>query len=133
MEKVGIVSGTSQILKTFQSNVGKGFRPSPPKGEVTADRITLLGAIQVIQEKYDNAWKMKPGKKKYLPTSVFGRACFHAVTYTNMAVKANKKKRCRDIVYILPKGPFTDSFSSVWKALFKATVDNEDGQTAAEG
>jgi len=61
---VGIVSGTSQILKTFQSNVGSGFKPRPPSGDVIADNATLLGAIQVIQEKYDRAWKMNPGKKK---------------------------------------------------------------------
>lgn len=64
IEKVGIVSGMSQMLKTFQSNVGSGFKPRPPRGEVMADSATLLGAIQVIQEKYDKAWKMKLGKKK---------------------------------------------------------------------
>jgi hypothetical protein len=51
IEKVGIVSGTSQIEKTFQSKVGKGFNPRPPNGEVIADRAMLLGAIQVIHEK----------------------------------------------------------------------------------
>lgn len=62
--KVGMVRGTSQILNTFQSKVGSGFKPRPPKGEVMADRDTLSGEIQVIHEKYDRAWKMKPGKKK---------------------------------------------------------------------
>ena len=51
MEKVGMVSGTSQIEKTFQSKVGKGFNPRPPRGEVMADKAMLLGAIQVIHEK----------------------------------------------------------------------------------
>ena len=64
MEKVGIVSGTSQIEKTFQSNVGSGFNPRPPRGEVIAERAMLSGAIQVIHEKYERAWKMNPGKKK---------------------------------------------------------------------
>lgn len=64
IENVGMVRGVSQILKTFQSNVGIGLTPSPPRVDVMAARVTLLGAIQVIQEKYDNAWKMKPGKKK---------------------------------------------------------------------
>lgn len=54
----------SQIDMTFQSKVGKGFNPRPPKGEVIALKAILSGAIQVIQEKYDNAWKMNPGKKK---------------------------------------------------------------------
>jgi hypothetical protein len=62
--KVGIVKGVSQMLNTFQSKVGIGFSPRPPKGEVMADKVTLFGAIQAIHEKYDSAWKMKPGKKK---------------------------------------------------------------------
>ena len=51
IENVGMVSGTSQMEKTFQSKVGRGFKPRPPSGEVMADRATLLGAIQVIHEK----------------------------------------------------------------------------------
>jgi hypothetical protein len=65
MVNVGRVRGMVPLaLGTFQSHVGQGLRPKPPAMDVTAARLTLLGAIQVIQEKYDSAWKMYPGNQK---------------------------------------------------------------------
>jgi hypothetical protein len=51
----------------------------------------------------------------------------------NIAPKAQRKNFCLDMVKILPKGPLTASFSSVWNALFKAMVERDEGQTAAAG
>lgn len=42
----------------FQSKVGHGLRPRPLNVPVINASLTLLGAIHVVQLKYDIAWQM---------------------------------------------------------------------------
>lgn len=43
------------------SNEDHGVRPMPQILPLMTANVTLDGAIQVIQLKYDRAWKMYPG------------------------------------------------------------------------
>lgn len=48
----------------FQSKVGRGLRPTPEIVPKTAMTATEVGLIQVIQLKYESAWKREPGSQK---------------------------------------------------------------------
>lgn len=74
-ENTGVVSAPPR--KMFQScrlaggygrrvltKVGMGLTPSPLLTPLMAVKVVLLGAIHVIQEKYERAWKMKFGNQK---------------------------------------------------------------------
>jgi hypothetical protein len=45
------MSGSVAAVSWYQSKVGRGLRPSPLKLPVIAAKLTLSGAIQVIQLK----------------------------------------------------------------------------------
>lgn len=49
VEKKGLTSGSPEKTTTFQSKVGRGLSPRPLTEPVTAARMMLSGAIQVIQ------------------------------------------------------------------------------------
>lgn len=115
--KKGTMRGSTQKTKRFQSKVGKGLRPRPCSLPVMMLRLTLSGSIQVIQLKIPRAMNNEFGSQNQ----------------QNIAAKAMLKNLMRDQRQTLPHGPTASVLLLLWKAVLRAMVTSDEGQTQNEG